>query len=594
MSAMILNYPPPTVINLFEQFESQMEREKARLKSIRDYLSNDKLVNDEDLLLIVDGQDTWFQLPSDVIIRQYQNVVADANKRLMNRYGADGDGAQKYSQTIVFGAEKRCQGEDLACKYAPESMLPENIYGKETGKDTTTTPAKYLDSGVMIGPAKDLRTLFEVAVKNFEAENSQSGTAQSVFATIFGEQQMARDTGRKASKPLSELKWFSWFGGRAGTQTTQQEAEPSSNVTLEGGQQYEFSIGLDYTHTLFQSFLYSAEDELHPLTHNTDLSNYRHADTPTPPLSIPTALLQAQPPFWTPDLSKKNPSPNEKPSFVEPLQIQKELDDLKPRKTSWNDLLLIQNTYTGAIPAIFHLNLASGPLKSRQPYVPRSPSPRFPSSHAHSAPSANLTWDDLWYSGYERALLRKYLRVPQSPIGYHAAAVGGDKMWDQRGGRGGVWTEKEEMWLPWGEVDGVCGTLEQLERVFGDGKGVWLHEHEENAEEERRKKEEELKKKIEEDRKKEEERLEKEKKKKIESEKAIADETREKLRKEKEAKQKEEEEKKKKEEEEERKKKEEEEAEAKKKEQEEAEAKKKQGQEATEHIEGVDTAKARR
>jgi predicted nuclease with TOPRIM domain len=36
--------------------------------------------------------------------------------------------------------------------------------------------------------------------------------------------------------------------------------------------------------------------------------------------------------------------------------------------------------------------------------------------------------------------------------------------------------------LPWGEVDGVCGTLPQLKEVFQDGKGVWLHELDEDSE----------------------------------------------------------------------------------------------------------------
>jgi hypothetical protein len=45
-----------------------------------------------------------------------------------------------------------------------------------------------------------------------------------------------------------------------------------------------------------------------------------------------------------------------------------------------------------------------------------------------------------------------------------------------RGGPGGVWTEGEGIWLPWGEWDGVCGSLERIQKVFEDGRGVWLHE----------------------------------------------------------------------------------------------------------------------
>ncbi|KAF2649833.1 hypothetical protein K491DRAFT_167766 [Lophiostoma macrostomum CBS 122681] len=525
MAGTILNYPPPTVINLFQQFNSQAEREKARLKSIYHHLKNKKFVKKEDLVLIVDGEDTWFQLPSDVIIRQYQNIVADANKRLREQYGVDEKGLQKFNQTIIFGAEKVCEGDEVACKNAPYSPLPSNIYGRQTGKEKIYSPARYLDSGMVMGPVFDMRNLYEIAVQRFDSHN-QAATAQSVLSTIFGEQQLARSTESTKGTSSDDQKWFSWFGGRAGTSTENSE---TTNATPEDDQRHEFSIGLDYTHTIFQPFQHTTEDELIPVSHDnsTDLTIYHHADTPTPILNIPTALQQARPPFWTPDLSRNDPTPeNHKPTYIEPLQYQQQLDDLKPRDTSWADIALIQNTYTGAIPAIFHLKLPPYASNERRHLSSDSElvdtrrlTPRKP--EARTTPTANLTWDSLWYAGYERALLRKSLRMPQSPIGAHFAAVGGDQMWDQRGGRGGVWTEKEDLWFPWGEVDGVCGTLAQLQQIFSDGKGVWLHEHEGHAEQNRVKEEKELKEKLEEARKHEEEerkKKEQERKKKIEME----------------------------------------------------------------------------
>ena len=511
LSSMVLNYPPPTIINMRQTFQSGLDRELARMQAILNYLKNDLLIKDEDLLLIVDGTDTWFQLPSDVIIRQYQNVLADANKRLMNQYGRDGEGAQRFNQTIIFGAEKICEGEDLACSYAPESILPSNIYGPQTGRETALTRAKYLDSAMMMGPAKDLRALFEAALVKFKAENSQAGTAQSVFATMFGEQELARAAKSKPGESKAKIsKWVDWFGGFAAepkTEETKTEDEIPS-VALEEGQHYEFSIGLDYTHTLFQPLVYAATDELVALPHDnsTDLSTYHHEGTPTPPLHVPTALQQSKPPFWRPDFSKQPSPPDMKLSYIDRLEITDSLDALKPRDTPWSSLALIQNTFTGAIPAVLHLN-----------------TPPKTALKIATPPTANLTWDSLWYAGFERALLRTHLRSPQSPIGYHDAAIGGDRYWDSRGGRGGVWTEKEGMWLPWGEVDGVCGTLKQLKEVLPDGKGVWLHEREQNGEQERLKAEEDYnkdrQKEKEEDEKREKEREERERKEKEEREK---------------------------------------------------------------------------
>ena len=123
---------------------------------------------------------------------------------------------------------------------------------------------------------------------------------------------------------------------------------------------------------------------------------------------------------------------------------------------------MIQNTYTGAIPALIL---------------------RVPEAVDHT--EAKISFNHLWFAPWRRALLRQYFRTRQSPNGYHNSAVGGDRFWDQRGGRGGIWTSKEQTWLPWGEVDGVCGTLEHMRQVFHDERGVWMHELEEGNEEKR-------------------------------------------------------------------------------------------------------------
>jgi hypothetical protein len=497
LSAMMLNYPPPTILNLYDKFDDVVDAEQARLEGVLRYLRNTKMVKDEDLVLLVDGRDTWFQLPSDVLIRQYHHVLQDGNKRLANKFGGN------HTQTIVFGAVKACEGDDPMCRYFPWTMLPQNLYGKETGKEVQRTPARYLNSEVVIGPAKDLRVLYEAAVKMFEEEKSQQATTQSVMATIFGEQEMMRQAQRKKTSKVVPSKWLDYFDGLA-AEVSPEEHERYLNATQQG-YRFEFKIGLDYTHTLFQPLLHCTADELVPLVHDnlTDLSRFHHLNTPTPPLTIPVALQQARLPFWTPNFHAHNPSPNEKSAYIDKLEYNDQLDRLKPRDTTWEQIKLVQNTYTGAVPAIFHANNRSPSQLSR---IKRKISKR---------PSAGITWKSLWYFTYERALLRKYFRSPQSPVGYHTAAIGGDRLWDTRGGRGGVWTEKEALWLPWGEVDGVCGNVRQIKNVFADGKGVWLHELDDGkGEEQREREEQELRDRI----------LEKEKKNREKEEQRIKDE----------------------------------------------------------------------
>ncbi|KAF2749580.1 hypothetical protein M011DRAFT_398962 [Sporormia fimetaria CBS 119925] len=476
MSGMILNFPPPTVIGLYEEFKSQMERDRALVGGIKNYLSTDKYVRDEDLVLIVDGEDTWFQLPSDIVIRHYQSVVAAANQQLLDTYGQEEDGEPRFSQSIVFGAQKTCDEKILTCKRVPDSTLPKNAYGQQTDQETTLTRARYLDSGMMMGPAKQLRSLYEEAAKRMATDNGKTQTAQNVFAEIFEDQELARSV----------------TGAQEDPQKTRSSGDNDDAPILPGStelKQHEFTIGLDYTHTLFQPMLHTAIDELVPLAHNnaTAISVYQRPDTPKLPTTLPPTIAAAKPPFWVMDLTKHNPSPNEKTAFIAPLSPNPDIDTLPPRDTPWDSLHLIKNTYTGSIPSILHANIPASSGRSRQ--------------RKRNEPTT-LTPTSLWYTPHARALLRNYFRAPQSVLGYHNAAVGGDSMWDQRGGRGGIWVASNSLWLPWGEIDGVCGTFEQLSDVLNDGKGVWMHEAEKHGEEDRKKEESELKKLVEEEEKK--------------------------------------------------------------------------------------------
>lgn len=461
LSAMILNYPPPTIVNLKRRFDNDDERERQTLAETLHFLDDDKYVQDEDLVLIVDAENSWFQLPSDVIIQQYAKVLEDGNARLLKQYGRDQDGHQKVNQTIVFGANKICVGEDPACKYAPESFLPPHLYGQEDGFDIADRPARYLNSKMLMGPAKDLKELYKAGLEKLDLGNDQKETIQSVFATIFSEQQLRRDAVAKEAALKATLeKVKDFFAGKQAKANPRLKKMAASGAVLR----YEFSMGLDYTHTLFQPSVYCNEDELLPLLHDnsTDLSEYDQRNARSEHLELPPSLDQSNGPFWRLDLAKHNPSPNPKTAYIDKLAIDATLDDLPKRSTPWTNVPLLQNTYTGSIPAIFLADSST-------------------TTHA----TANITFNQLWFSPFRRALLRNYIRTPQSPLGYHDSLVGGDRSWDMRGGRGGIWTAAESAWYAWGESDGVCGRLSQLEAVFEDGKGVWLHEGEEGAEEDR-------------------------------------------------------------------------------------------------------------
>ncbi|EUC40569.1 hypothetical protein COCMIDRAFT_108469 [Bipolaris oryzae ATCC 44560] len=462
LSAMLLNYPPPTMVQLNSGYATSEKRHEAILNDTLHYLSNTKLVKDKDLVLMVDAQQTWFQLPSDVMIKQYKQLLEDSNLRLLKRYGTDENGVQKFNQTIVFGAEKMCEGDDKACKYVPLSPSPDNLYTTETGRLISDTPAKFINARMVMGPARDLRELYEAAQKKFLDRKSQSPTIQSVFATLFAEQQLSRDAVEVETISVG-AKFRNFFdGGSRKSAARHRLKQAKLELELSNFTRQEFSIGLDYAHTLFQPLLYTTPDELIPIVHskNNNLTAYTDFNRDPSHLSPPAALDNANTPFSRPDPAKTSLSPHTHSTHIKNLEYDPNIDTLPDRNVRWTDVPLIQNTYTGAIPAALSAQL------------PREP---------NLAPS-KITWDSLWYAKYRRALLRVYFRAPQSAVGYHESAVGGDRMWDARGGRGGVWTAVEQSWFPWGEADGVCGAVVDMKGVFDDGKGVWLHEGEADGE----------------------------------------------------------------------------------------------------------------
>jgi hypothetical protein len=468
LAGMILNYPPPTVVNLYRKFEDDVQWERDTLLGIRHHLENVKYVQDEDLVLIVDGDNTWFQLPSDVIIKQYARVIEDANARLLKEYGLNDQGYQRYNQTIIFGADKMCQDDDMACKYAPNSTLPANLYGNEEDGYIADQPARYLNSKLLMGPAKDLKLLYQTALGKLKLKHNHKQTIQSVFTTMFGEQQLRRDAlllRQQETKKSTATRFKTLFSLKKPDPISKQKL-PTINPAFT--RNFEFGIGLDYTHTLFQPLAHAHIDELIPLIHRntTNLTTYLHPTSQIENLELPPSLSASNPPFWRHYFTHDdNPSPNKKAAFINNLAFKKNLDALPGRKTPWANIPLWQNSYTGDVPAVLYSNTVE----------------------EEDAPAGvNVTWEKLWFAPFSRALLRNYLRAPQSALGYHDSLVGGDRAWDMRGGRGGVWTGREDVWLAWGEIDGVCGSVSQLDAAFNDGKGVWLHESEEDAEGQRR------------------------------------------------------------------------------------------------------------
>ena len=442
LSSFLLNYPPPTLINYGKALTGDGRDEAAhgrKMQGVYDFLSKDKKVRDEDLVLIVDGSDVWFQLPPELLVKRYHNVIRDANQRLKQIYGTvvqqnpweavSRRRVPTYAQTVIFASDKLCwpnPADSTACASLPPSTLPSDAYGPETDKDPDgfKNRLRFLNAGTIIGPVSDIRVVFERALEKVERGGGALGE-QSVFAEILGEQEEQREAFRQASRG----RFQRWLGQYLSVVRTSSSApvkplvKETTTYPDHRYDRYEFSIGLDYTSSVVQTLTHSTSD-ISFLTHNS-----------TDPL--PNDVLTARPPI---------PGPYEPTylavSSLPPFSTNLDLEPGYFEKNTWLTLPLATNTVTHIIPALIHVNSDKSYLQE--------------------------WWPKMWFQPYARALLRAYMRTPQPMLW----GVKGrrQRTWDRRGGKGGVWTT-EATWMGWDEI---CKGVE--DEVFMDGKGVWMKE----------------------------------------------------------------------------------------------------------------------
>lgn len=432
------------------------ESHTGKIRGVYEFLNDDKKVNDDDLVMMVDGYDIWFQLPPEVLIERYQTITTEASERLRRRYGAtnqekSGDSERKkmiplFEQKILFAADKVCSpnpAADPACAAIPYSTLPKNIYGAETDMDPnySLNRPRYLNSGTVIGPVAEVRRLYACALKKVEEQGRGIIGDQFVFAEIFGEQEYQREVQRKSSQGTGE-RWLDWLSDALGTSESPLSANITiNNMTTTPGQNYEFSIGLDYESNLFQTMTRSRNDIDYITYNDSDLLSHIQGDYPSlwsRPFSLPVDVQRAKPPFSY--SSPGNHSNEPKDTILLPFSAK--LDDIFEEPGSWYEVPLATNLFASTIPSLLHFN---GNAKSL----------------------LNEWWASMWYFPSSRALLRRYIRSSLGPVAAQEAAEGGLNWWDTRGGRGGAWTDKG-IWMGWPEM---CAETEN--EVFADGKGLW-------------------------------------------------------------------------------------------------------------------------
>ncbi|KXH36285.1 hypothetical protein CNYM01_09573 [Colletotrichum nymphaeae SA-01] len=275
MSGIASGYPSSVIVNWGRDFQkspgwfggSHLGKIDGTLEFLDSITSeeapDDERLGPDDLVLLVDAYDVWFQLPPSVLIRRYmaQNYAADQRVRKEwigspSWFSSDSENNLVPRQSIIISTQKKCWpdaslGSDPHCNDLPESSAREDMYGPHTDEDPKQMHdlrPRYVNSGSVMGPVGDMKRMFRRAQEKVDEKQSAGAgifSDQGIFAEIFGEQEIWR-----TSKRQNHDEWV------------KLQADQPKQAAQEL-QQNDFNVGLDYIQDLFTPTVFEEDDGLY-------------------------------------------------------------------------------------------------------------------------------------------------------------------------------------------------------------------------------------------------------------------------------------------------------------------------------------------
>ncbi|KAF2159224.1 hypothetical protein M409DRAFT_30362 [Zasmidium cellare ATCC 36951] len=426
LSAQILGYPTPVLINYGDHEASDpYVQHLAKVEGILRYLETLEPSGDyaEDLVLIVDGYDIWFQLRPDVLLKRFYEINAAADARAIETYGEEFFSQHDMRQTIVFGPDKICWPVDFsrpACWAVPTSPLPQSVFGTPPNgtDDRDKNQARWLNSGTVLGNAQDMKAVFAATLEEIHT-NHTTDSDQFYFSNVFGNQELARL--RLKPELLEEAKSVKYYDWEDKSEGFRAEPDLSNKKT-------EYHIGIDYYSSMFQTLAFWKQH----------LSWSRAIDSFDSPFgSSPYQMLLAD------DIEESPP----------PFQSLEDGRDGEKHPGSWAEVELAYNVITQEQPVLVHVTGNADEKRYRW-----------------------LWWSRLWFQANAESLRLATTqldqrRISQEPIGgyiwYHADE--GDAEEVASVGKGGAWTDRRG-WLGWKRL---CGPHE--EQIYHVPDDEWWH-----------------------------------------------------------------------------------------------------------------------
>lgn len=426
LSAHILGWPTPILINFGATEDADpYVQHLAKVEGILKYLEqqHDTSPDTEDLVLIIDGYDIWFQLRPEILIKRYYESNRAAHKRYVEQYGEDLVKEHDIRQSVIFGPDKLCWPIDFsrpACWAVPPGTLPPYAFGPQTSSEhEDLAQPRWLNSGTILGPTQDLIDIFRAtldAIHNHWVTNSD----QFYFAELYGLQEYTR----LSRKPelLEERKKETYaitVEDKNDTFVRAEPPQPENGVT-------EYHIGIDYESSMFQTLAFwrffltwtRAQDSWWPPQDPHDMLPYPSYNSSPYDVRLPADLMESRLPFDALRYGLGDPD------------IEQGVTE-----TPWTNVELLRNTISRQLPVLLHF-AGSGAEK------------RF----------RLVWWTKLWFQSHAEKLRKLGTKITTKQIsdkpieGMMWEAAEPEEAQDvANAGKGGAWSDRGG-WFSWNRL----------------------------------------------------------------------------------------------------------------------------------------------
>lgn len=468
LSSYILDYPPPTLVGyqpgaLLSQNDTESNTTYQNgIPDVSDYLMSERRIKEEDAVLVVDGETTLFQLPSEVLLSSFAMESRHQNHELAEKYPPvklhspyGPQRVQRFNQSVFFASARTAtntlsdQARQILFAHPKQAVA------------SADSEATHMNDATILGTGWSLRRLFHAAST---ANNQFARTDSETFRTMYAQQARVRasvfDSPRHRRSVWSIWKlWLTckFSVDRAVRKEWEKESRASAMRDLGMGVDKEGAM----IYTIPDGALSASDDlsERKPLTEDRHRVGYVESANASG-LGIPDVLREEgirgpfglHPYHFHQNLTEKEAAREaEKAAASSPetrdAEAMTEEAPLPDDETDWSSIPLLVDPNTGSVPPVISLPDYSSP--------------------AFSDADEDDVWEKLWFQPYARTLLNQYLARSKSKEVASEAAVGGERWWDRRGGRGGVWTTEGE----WIDTADLCASFG--EDLFVDKKEIW-------------------------------------------------------------------------------------------------------------------------